>query len=539
MSETDSMAKDFSAATADLSKETSVRELDRSCRMPVLFLLWKSAGWLFLGSLFALLNSFRFYDPDFLSHYSWLTFGRVQAAESAAFIYGFALQSAMAAALWLLARMGRTALAQPGYVCLGIAFWNFGVLAGVVGILAGDGATSYEFFELPKYAVPILFVAYSIVGGLAFVTFWQRQAGELYVSQWFLFAALLWFPWIFSAAGLLLHFYPVRGVAQAVIAGWYAAGLKTLVLGSVGLAVIFYLIPKLLRRPLHSRYLALFSFWLLLFFGNGAGILSGATVPSWISGLSAAMSFFVCFAAIMIGWNLYLTMGNQMHRLWQPDFRFVSLSLLSFLLAGILGAVNALDGVAELTQFTLVLTALNHLVLGGFFSMAVFGIAYYLLPRILDAEWPDPKLANWHFWIASLGWGFLIAVNGAGGLIQGKEMSHTSILIPFAAIMDWTVFFNRLAIFGWLLLLGSSLLFLANIERIAYRAFFCGEKGILSWFPNEKDQKAAEKRTTTAPAPPRAKAKKKESKKTPRKKTAAKTTAAKRKQAKKAAKRKP
>ena len=315
MIETDSIARDSSAASVDLSKETSVRELDRSCRMPVLFLLWKSAGWLFLGSLFALLNSFRFYDPDFLSHYSWLTFGRVRAAGNAAFIYGFALQSAMGAALWLLVRMGRTALARPGYVGLGVAFWNFGVLAGVVGILAGDGAASYELFEIPKYAVPILFVAYSIVGGLAFVTFWRRRARELYISQWFLFAALLWFPWIFSAAGLLLHFYPVRGVAQAVIAGWYAAGLKTLVLGSVGLAVIFYLIPKLLRRPLHSRYLALFSFWLLLFFGNGAGILSGTTVPSWISGLSAAMSFFVCFAAIMIGWNLYLTMGDQMRRL--------------------------------------------------------------------------------------------------------------------------------------------------------------------------------------------------------------------------------
>lgn len=539
MSETDGMTKDFSASAVDLSGEASVREWDRSCRMPVLFLLWKSAGWLFLGSLFALLNSYRFYDPDFLSHYSWLTFGRIEAAGSAAFIYGFALQSAMAAALWMLARMGRTTLAQPGYICLGVAFWNFGVLAGVAGILAGDGATSYELFELPQYAVPILFIAYSIVGGMAFVTFWQRQSGELYVSQWFLFAALLWFPWIFSAAGLLLHFRPVRGVTQSVIAGWYAAGLKTLVLGGVGLAVIFYLVPKLLRRPLHSRYLALFSFWLLLFFGNGAGILSGATIPSWISGLSAAMSFFVCFAAIMIGWNLYLTVGNQMHRLWQPDFRFVSFSLLSFLLAGVWGVVHALKGVAELTQFTMMLDALDQLVLGGFFSMAVFGIAYYLLPRILGAEWPDRKWVNWHFWIAALGWGFLIAVHAAGGLIQGREMSHASILIPFAAIMDWTAFFNRLAIFGWLFLLGSSLLFLANIERIAYRAFFCGEKGILRWFPSEKDPKAAEKQTAIAPAPRLAEAGKKPAKKTPRKTGAAKTTAAKKKRAKRAVKKKP
>ncbi len=485
----DSMGRDLDAANPDWDREVSVQESDRSCWMPVLFLFWKAAGWLFLGMLFALVNSFRFYQPDFLAYYSWLTFGRIEAAASMAFVYGFALQSAMAAALWLLARTGRTVLVQPGYVFLGAAFWNLGVLAGVAGILAGDGMP-HGLFEMPKYASPILFVAYLILGGLAFVTFQRRRVRELYVSQWFLFAALLWFPWIFSAASWLLHFYPVRGVTQAVIAGWYAAGLKTLVLGGVGLAVIFYLIPKLQRRPLHSRYLALFSFWLLLFFGNGAGILSGTTVPAWISGLSAVMAFFVCFAAVMVGWNLYHTAAGRMSRLWQPDLRFVAVSLLSFLLAGLLNAINAFSGVAEWTQFTLVLRALDRLVLVGFFAMAMFGIAYCLLPRILGAEWPGSKLINLHFWLTAIGLSFTVAVLGVGGWIQGQMMNDDPI--PFSSVSAMAARFLQLEIFGLLLLFGGSLLFLVNVGRISCRAICYGEKEILCWFLSAEEEKAAE-----------------------------------------------
>ena len=49
------------------------------------------------------------------------------------------------------------------------------------------------------------------------LTFHQRRERQLFVSQWFLFAALFWFPWIYSTANLLLLAFPVRGMAQAVI----------------------------------------------------------------------------------------------------------------------------------------------------------------------------------------------------------------------------------------------------------------------------------------------------------------------------------
>ena len=61
---------------------------------------------------------------------------------------------------------------------------------------------------MPGYASPVLFVAYTIMGVCALLTFRQRRQPALYVSQWFLLAALFWFPWIYSTAQLLLVFLP-------------------------------------------------------------------------------------------------------------------------------------------------------------------------------------------------------------------------------------------------------------------------------------------------------------------------------------------
>ena len=61
-------------------------------------------------------------------------------------------------------------------------------------------------------------------------------------------------------------------MAQAVIAWWYSDNLLVVWLGLVGLAAVFYFVPKLTRRELHSRYLALLTFWMLILFGSWGGI---------------------------------------------------------------------------------------------------------------------------------------------------------------------------------------------------------------------------------------------------------------------------
>ena len=73
-----------------------------------------------------------------------------------------------------MARLCRTTLRHPLLLIAGAAFWNLGVLLGVVGILAGD-STGYEWLEFPLYSAVILFVAYLLVMSWAVLMFRFRR----------------------------------------------------------------------------------------------------------------------------------------------------------------------------------------------------------------------------------------------------------------------------------------------------------------------------------------------------------------------------
>ena len=454
--------------------------VDPSCRIPILYLFWKAGGWLVLGILLWLLNSFRFHSPDFLSGWSWLTYGRIEPLAELALVYGFALPAAWAAALDLAARSGNTPVARPGYVFLGACLWNLGLVAAGIGILLGH-APPHEWFPLPHYTLPILFIAYLPVGASAVVTLWQRRTGTLAIPHWFLLASLLWFPWILTVAGSLLHGDPVRGVTQLPVAAWYAAGLRNIVLGGVVLALLLHHIPARLGRPLHSRPLARFAFWLWIVFGGGAAVLPGASLPSWIPSLGTVSAFFLALAALALVWNLAcpaLAAGlPACRRLWQDaPTRFILAGSLCLLLCVGLDVLNPLF--AQWTKFTLIQPGLETLFLIGGVMAMLFGASYLHLPDLLGSGDSPARGIGIHFWITLLGTAFLVGVLLSGGLIQG--FMHDDARIPFSSVQRFVLFFQRLDIPGALLLLAGALLYMRNLGDMGCRSLCCGPDGLVT-----------------------------------------------------------
>src|SRR5262245_25397098 len=132
------------------------REIDASSRVPLFVLFVSAAVWLALGSLFGLIASSKLHSPTFLADCAWLTYGRVHAVSTNAFLYGFSVQAGLGVALWIIARMGTTKVSQPWMIAIGAKFWNIGVTVGVLGIFMGD-STGFENLEMPRYAAVILF----------------------------------------------------------------------------------------------------------------------------------------------------------------------------------------------------------------------------------------------------------------------------------------------------------------------------------------------------------------------------------------------
>ena len=155
------------------------KDIDRSYHFPTLFLVTKAAGWLLLSTLFSLVASIKMHSPTFLSNCPWVTYGVLVPAAQNAFLYGFALQAGFAAMLWMTMRLGQVKLRGPGFLFLGTVLWNIALLVGILGLMGG-GQSGYAFLSMPGFVYPMLFTAYVLIGGMTLLTFFKRQAREIY-----------------------------------------------------------------------------------------------------------------------------------------------------------------------------------------------------------------------------------------------------------------------------------------------------------------------------------------------------------------------
>jgi cytochrome c oxidase cbb3-type subunit 1 len=177
--------------------------------------------------------------------------------------------------------------------------------------------------------------------------------------------------------------------------------------------------------------------------------------------------------AIIAAVNLHTTVLKDARAVWaSPILRFVVFSSVAFTLAGLVAALSSREFglVTNLTQFT----AGNALhLLYAVFSMAIFGAAYYILPRVLGREWPSAILIKAHFWCAALGVGILVAALYYFGWRQGVEMNNPEIdFITSVQNMDTL---NRIRVGTVALLLVGHLAFLVNFGLMAAGAAWeCG-----------------------------------------------------------------
>jgi len=148
--------------------------IDASTRVPVLMFYTSALVWLLIGTVLAMAVSIKMHAPDLLANVSFLTWGRLRPAHVNVMIYGWASMAAMGTAIWLMARLCRTVLRHPLLLVAGAAFWNFGVLVGVVAVLAGQ-STGYQWLEFPPYASVILFASYTLIMSWAVLMFRFRR----------------------------------------------------------------------------------------------------------------------------------------------------------------------------------------------------------------------------------------------------------------------------------------------------------------------------------------------------------------------------
>ena len=217
---------------------------------------------------------------------------------------------------------------------------------------------------------------------------------------------------------------------------WFGHNVLGLWFTPVAVGTAYYLIPKIIGRPIHSYYLSIIGFWSLALFYSWAGMhhLIGGPIPGWLASASTVGSMMMFIPVLAVAINHHMTLRGQFHRLrYSPALRFTVFGAISYTLVSFQGSLMALKDVSETVHFTHYIVAHAHLGVYAFVTMIYFGLFYYMIPRLTGREWASPLLIRVHFWCAAVGITTYFAALSIGGWWQGRMMNNPDV--PFGKII--------------------------------------------------------------------------------------------------------
>ena len=109
------------------------------------------------------------------------------------------------------------------------------------------------------------------------------------------------------------------------------------------------------------------------------------------------------------------------------------------MLVSLEGTVEALRSVNTVTHFTHFTVAHAHLGMYAFVAITLFGGIYFVMPRVVEREWPYPRLIAAHFWLVVVGIVVYVVSLSIGGWLQGRAMLDATrpFLDSVAVTLPW------------------------------------------------------------------------------------------------------
>ena len=288
--------------------------------------------------------------------------------------------------------------------------------------------TGKEYAELEwpvDLAIAVVWVAFGInmVG-----TIMKRRERHMYVAIWFYIATFFTVTilHVFNSIEIPVNFlksYPVyAGVQDALVQWWYGHNAVAFFLTTPYLGLMYYFLPKAADRPIYSYRLSIVHFWALIFLYIWAGPhhLLYSALPDW------AQSLGVVFSVMLIApsWggmlNGLLTLRGAWDRVREdPILKFMVVAITAYGMATFEGPMLSIKSINALSHFTDWTIAHVHIGALGWNGLLTFGILYWLIPKLYNTRLYSKKLANLHFWIATLGMIFYAIPMYWAGITQG------------------------------------------------------------------------------------------------------------------------
>ncbi len=366
----------------------------------------------------------------YFSDHGWLNFGRLRPLHTSGVIFAFGGNALIATSFYVVQRTCRARLA--GGVWPWFVFWGYQlfIVLAAVGYVAGI-TQSKEYAE-PEWLVDlwltIVWVAYLLV---FLGTIWKRKEPHIYVANWFYLAFIVTIALLHivnnlavPVGGLNSRSYSLfGGVQDALLQWWYGHNAVGFFLTAGFLAMMYYFVPKRAERPVYSYRLSIVHFWSLIFIYIWAGPhhLHYTALPQWAQTLGMTFSIMLWMPSWGGMINGLMTLSGAWDKLrTDPVIRMMAVSIAFYGMATFEGPLMSIREVNALSHYTDWTIGHVHSGALGWVGFISFGAVYCLVPWLWKKErLYSLKLAEWHFWIATLGILLYICAMWVSGIMEG------------------------------------------------------------------------------------------------------------------------
>jgi cytochrome c oxidase cbb3-type subunit I/II len=292
-------------------------------------------------------------------------------------------------------------------------FWGWQLIILSAAITLPLGLTSSkEYAELIWPIDLAIAVVWIIFGINMFGTILKRRERHLYVAIWFYIATFITVAvlHIFNSLELpvsALKSYSVyAGVQDALVQWWYGHNAVAFFLTTPFLGMMYYFVPKAANRPVYSYRLSIIHFWSLIFIYIWAGPhhLLYSSLPDWAQNLGVVFSIML----IAPSWGGMINGLLTLRGVWDKVrtdvvLKFFVVAITGYGMATFEGPMLSLKNVNAIAHYTDWIIAHVHVGALAWNGFLIFGMIYWLIPRMTKSKLYSEKLANFHFWIGTLG----------------------------------------------------------------------------------------------------------------------------------------
>ncbi|MBU2060600.1 MAG: cytochrome-c oxidase, cbb3-type subunit I [Bacteroidetes bacterium] len=366
-----------------------------------------------VGMLVGLTLATMFLFPNLTDGISWLSYGRLRPLHTNAVIFAFVGNAFFAGMYYSMQRLLKARMYSDFLSKLHFWGWQLIIVAAAITLPLGY-STSKEYAEL-EWPIDIAITFIWVVMGINMIgTMIKRRERHLYVAIWFYLATFVTVAvlHIFNNLEIPVSWFSMKsysvyaGVQDALVQWWYGHNAVAFFLTTPFLGLMYYFIPKAANRPVYSYRLSIVHFWSLIFIYIWAGPhhLLYSALPNWAQNLGVAFSIMLLAPSWGGMINGLLTLRGAWDKVRvEPVLKFFVVAITGYGMATFEGPMLSLKNVNAIAHFTDWIIAHVHVGALAWNGFMAFGMIYWLVPRMTKGPLFSTKLANFHFWIGTLG----------------------------------------------------------------------------------------------------------------------------------------